>query len=117
MPTRVVFALMATLALVLSVVFRVWGQEEELRGLDVKAVSLCRTGLDNARAPCIILSSHEDASVIYVAVFTVDGTEVQTIVRHDNALYQRVQFEPCISLAGDVSDELHSLVDLRHSPS
>jgi len=93
-PTHVVFTLLATIAFALSVVFRVWGQEEELRGLDVKAVSLCRTGLDNARAPCIILSSHEDARVIYVAVFTVDGTEVQTIIRHDNASGKQVVVWP-----------------------
>jgi len=93
-PTRVVFALMATLALVLSVVFRVWGQEEELRGLEVKAVSLCRTDLDNGRAPCLVLSRHEEAHVIYVVVFTVDGTEMQTIIRHDNASGKQVVVWP-----------------------
>ena len=90
MPTQVVLTLMATIVFILSVVFRVWGQEQELRGLDVEAVSLCRTGPDDARAPCIILSRHEEPHVIYVAVFTVDGTEMQTIVRHDNASGKQV---------------------------
>jgi len=93
-PTHVVFTLLATIAFALSVVFRVWGQEEELRGLDVKAVSLCRTGLDNTRAPCIVLSRHEEAHVIYVVVFTVDGTKMQTIIRHDNASGKQVVVWP-----------------------
>ena len=38
------------------------------------------------------------------------------MIRHDNALQQRVQLEPCVSIAGDVSHQLHSPVDFRHSP-
>jgi hypothetical protein len=38
------------------------------------------------------------------------------MIRHVNALQQRVQLEPCVSIAGDVSHELHSLVDFGHSP-
>ena len=94
MPTHVVLTFLATIVFALSVVFRVWGQEDELRGLEVKAVSLCRTGLDNARAPCILLSKHEEAHVIYVAIFTADGTEMQTIIRHDNASGKQVVVWP-----------------------
>jgi hypothetical protein len=39
------------------------------------------------------------------------------MIRHDDALHQRVQFEPCVSIAGNVSHQLHSPIDLRHSPS
>lgn len=105
MPRHVAFTLVVTIVLALSIVFRVWGQEEELRGLDVKAVSLCRTGLDNARAPCLILSKHEEAHVIYVAVFTADGTEMRTIIRHDNASGKQVVVWP---KAGADSSTAHS---------
>jgi hypothetical protein len=39
------------------------------------------------------------------------------MIRHDNALHQHVQFEPCVAIACNISHQLHSLVDLRHSPS
>ena len=39
MPRHVVVTLIVTILFALSVAFRVWGQEEELRGLDVKSVS------------------------------------------------------------------------------
>lgn len=84
MPTSVVITLIATLALALSVVFRVWGQEPDLHAVDIKAISMCGRSLDNARVPCVVFSKPEEADVIYVAVFTPDGTEMQTIIRHDN---------------------------------
>jgi len=83
-PRRVVVTLILTILLALSVAFRVWGQEEELRGLEVQAVSMCRN-LDHARAPCILLSRYDEADVVWVAIFSHHGTEVQTIIRHDLA--------------------------------
>ena len=85
MPTRVVLTLIATLLFAHSVAFRVWGQEPDLRGLDIKAISMCGRALDNVRVPCVVFSKHEEADVLYVAVFTPDGTEMETIIRHDNA--------------------------------
>ena len=84
-PMRVVVTLIATLVLALSVVSRVWGQEPDLHGLDIKAISMCGRALDNVRVPCVVFSKHEEADVLYVAVFTPDGTEMETIIRHDNA--------------------------------
>ena len=84
MPRHVVVTLISTILFALSVVFRVWGQEEELHGLEVQAVSMCRN-LDHARAPCILLSRYDEADVVWVAIFSHDGTEVQTIIRHDIA--------------------------------
>ena len=94
MPRHVVVTLIATILFALSVAFRVWGQEEELRGLDVKSVSICRSVLGYARAPCVILSNPEEADVLYIAVFDSDGTEVHTIVRHDIATGKQVVVWP-----------------------
>lgn len=94
MRRHVACALLVTIVLGLSGGFRVWAQEETLRGFAVKAVSWCRAGLDHGRAPCVILSNHEEADVTYVAVFTRDGTEVQTIIRHDNASGKQVVVWP-----------------------
>jgi hypothetical protein len=38
-------------------------------------------------------------------------------VRHDNPLHQRVQLEPRVSVAGDLADELHPLVNARRRES
>jgi len=84
-PTRVVLTLIATLVFALSVAFRVWGQEPDLRGLDIRAISMCGRSLDSVRMPCVVLSKREEADVTYLAVFTPDGREMQTIIRHDNA--------------------------------
>lgn len=84
MPRHVLVTLISTILLALSVAFRVWGQEDELRGLDVTGISVCRS-LDNTRAPCILLSRHGEPDVVYVAVFSHDGTEMQTLIRHDIA--------------------------------
>src|SRR5438309_6022925 len=77
--------LIATLVLALSVVFRVSSQEADLDGVEIKAISMCGRGLGNVRAPCVVFSRHLEADVLYVAVFTPDGTQLQTIIRHDNA--------------------------------
>lgn len=84
MPRHVLVTLISTILLALSVALRVWGQEAELRGLEVQTISMCRN-LDNARAPCILLTKYDEPDGVWVAIFSHDGTEVQTIIRHDIA--------------------------------